>query len=82
MPQSGLSCHDDSRISHIDTIERSLVLLQLRLRGLRRTDSPFGPWLAHLGRIGPAQYIAAATFVGLCATLMAPKHALSEKARV
>ena len=36
------------------------------------------PWLAHLGRIGPAQYIAAATSVGLCATLMAPKHALSE----
>jgi MFS family permease len=36
------------------------------------------PWLAHLDRIGPAHYIAAVTAVGLCATLMAPKHALSE----
>jgi hypothetical protein len=35
-------------------------------------------WLAHLNRIGPAHYIAAVTVVGLCATLMAPKHALSE----
>jgi MFS family permease len=35
-------------------------------------------WLAHLDRIGPAHYIAAVTVVGLGATLMAPKHALSQ----
>jgi MFS family permease len=35
-------------------------------------------WLAHLDPIGPAHYIAAVTIVELCATLMAPKHALSE----
>ena len=35
-------------------------------------------WLAHLDRIGPANYVAAVTVVGLCATLMAPKHALNE----
>jgi MFS family permease len=35
-------------------------------------------WFAHLNRIGPAHYIAAVTVVGLGATLMAPRHALSE----
>jgi MFS family permease len=35
-------------------------------------------WLAHLDRIGPAHYVAAATVVGLGATLMAPSHALSD----
>jgi predicted MFS family arabinose efflux permease len=35
-------------------------------------------WLAHLDRIGPAHYVAAATVVGLGATLMAPRHALSD----
>lgn len=35
-------------------------------------------WLTHLDRIGPAHYVAAVTFVGLGATLMAPKHALSD----
>jgi MFS family permease len=35
-------------------------------------------WLAHLDRMGPAHYIAAVTVVGLGATLMAPKHAVSE----
>ena len=35
-------------------------------------------WLTHLNRIGPAHYIAAVTVVGLCATLMAPKHALTK----
>jgi MFS family permease len=39
---------------------------------------PLVLWLAHLDRIGPAHYIAAVTVVGLCATLMAPKHAVSE----
>lgn len=35
-------------------------------------------WLAHLDRIGPAHYVAAVTVVGLGATLMAPRHALSD----
>jgi MFS family permease len=35
-------------------------------------------WLVHLDRIGPAHYVAVVTVVGLCATLMAPKHALSD----
>jgi hypothetical protein len=35
-------------------------------------------WLAHLDRIGPAHYVAAASVVGLGATLMAPRHALSD----
>jgi MFS family permease len=35
-------------------------------------------WLVHLDRIGPAHYVAAVTVVGLCATFMAPKHALSD----
>jgi hypothetical protein len=35
-------------------------------------------WLAHLDRIGPAHYVAAATVVGLGATLMAPRHSLSD----
>src|SRR5580704_809900 len=35
-------------------------------------------WLVHLDRSGPAYYVAAVTVVGLCATLMAPKHALSD----
>jgi len=35
-------------------------------------------WLVHLDRSGPAYYVAAVTGVGLCATLMAPKHALSD----
>jgi MFS family permease len=35
-------------------------------------------WLVHLDRIGPAHYVAAVTAVGLCATFMAPKHALSD----
>jgi MFS family permease len=42
-------------------------------------------WLVHLDRIGPAHYVAVVTVVGLCATLMAPKHALTahfEKPRV
>ena len=42
-------------------------------------------WLVHRDRIGPAHYVAAVTVVGLCATLMAPKHALTahfEKPRV
>jgi MFS family permease len=35
-------------------------------------------WLAHLDRIGPAHYVAVATAAGLGATLMAPRHALSD----
>jgi MFS family permease len=35
-------------------------------------------WLVHLDRSGPAYYVAAVTVVGLCATFMAPKHALSD----
>jgi MFS transporter, MHS family, proline/betaine transporter len=36
---------------------------------------PLVLWLAHLGRIGPAHYIAAVTIAGLCATLLAPTAA-------
>src|SRR3984885_2096914 len=35
-------------------------------------------WLVHLDRIMPAHYVAAATVVGLAATVMAPSHRLSD----
>jgi MFS family permease len=35
-------------------------------------------WLAHLGRIAPAHYVAAVTVIGLGGMLMAPRHALSD----
>jgi MFS family permease len=35
-------------------------------------------WLAHFDRMGPAHYVAAATVVGLGATLMAPRYPLSD----
>jgi hypothetical protein len=38
----------------------------------------FVSWLAHLDRIGPAHYVAAATVVGLGAILMAPRYPLSD----
>lgn len=35
-------------------------------------------WLVHFDRIAPAHYVAAVTTVGLAATLMAPRHRLSD----
>jgi MFS family permease len=35
-------------------------------------------WLVHFDRIAPAHYVAAVTAVGLAATLMAPRHRLSD----
>jgi hypothetical protein len=60
------------------SVQRGLILLQLLLCAVRRSDSPFVSWLAQFDRIGPAHYVAAATIIGLGATLMAPRHALSD----
>ena len=35
-------------------------------------------WLAHVDRMGPAHYVAAVTVIGVCATLAAPRKALSD----
>jgi MFS family permease len=35
-------------------------------------------WLVHLDRVMPAHYVAAVTVLGLAATVMAPKHQLSD----
>jgi hypothetical protein len=35
-------------------------------------------WLVNLDRIVPAHYVAAATVVGLAATVMAPSHRLGD----